>query len=465
MNMAERFENIDELFRGGLKDFASEPPAEIWGRIEKDIVTNRRKVIIPAFLRIAAGIILLAGITWIVWKSFNSPEPKQVLSEINSTEPSNVDSMSELTPSDNHYSSVQKSTPENSTKETIHPVIKEASFQDVTLKKESITSKNTEEKENVPDEFIAPENTLSPATSREVLASFDSEKDYDTEPLINQGNTEIDYNELIMQQNLLALESQKDAEQKKGPAWSVGGQAGPQYTYRDVYVNTPSYPVSNYNEYESGLMAYSGGLQFEVEPTHRFSIQSGVYYSKIGQTKSTLELNSQISTTYSFGYSSNEPDRGSNLPDVVNSTGNITFDKNLVPPVSNDVDNTDWSTGLVTAEQYFEYVEIPFIFRYLIVDKKLDINLCSGIWANFLVGNKAVATDNRNFTTKGETEDINTFGYSGSFSVGLAYPVVKNIDISLEPFFKYYLSPINTNPETSVYPYSLGVLTGISYSF
>ena len=462
--MAERFENIDKLFRDGLMDFASEPPAEVWGRIEKDIVSGRRKIIIPVFLRIAAGIILLAGITWIVWKSFNPAEPKQVFSEINSPEPSNVVSASESAPSSNHNSSVQKSVPENTTKETIHPVIAEASYQDVTRKEESITSKNNEEEENVPDEFVAPGNTLPPATSREVLANFDSKDDYDTEPLINPDNTEIDYNELIMQQNLLALESQKNAEQKKGPAWSVGGQAGPQYTYRDVYVNTPSYPVNNYDKYESGLMAYSGGLQFEVEPTHRFSIQSGVYYSKIGQTKSTLELNSEISTTYSPDFFSTEPDRGSNLPDVVNSTGNITFDKNLSPPVS-DAGNTEWTTGLVTAEQYFEYIEIPFIFRYLIVDRKLDVNLCSGIWANFLVGNKAIATDNENFTTKGETEDINTFGYSGSFSVGLAYPVVKNIDISLEPFFKYYLSPINTNPETSVYPYSVGILTGISYSF
>ena len=458
--MAERFENIDKLFREGLKDYATEPPAEIWGRIEKNIVTGRKKVIIPVYLKIAAGIILLAGITWVVWKSFNSAEPIQVLSETNVTEPSNSGSTSELTPSDNLSNSVQKSIPEKIINESVKPVLADASVP--FTREEGVEALKNADEEIVSDEFFAPDNTLPPATSREILASFDSEEE--SYPTINPASTEIDYNKLIMQQNLLALESQKDAERKKGPTWSVGGQAGPQYTYRDVYVNTPTYPVSNYDEYESGLMAYSGGLQFEVEPTHRFSIQSGVYYSKIGQTKSTLELNSEISYSYLPDYFSTESDRGSNLPDVVNSTGNITFDKNLAPPVS-EADYTDWTSGLVTAEQYFEYVEIPFIFRYLIVDKKLDINLCSGIWANFLVGNKAFATDNQNFKTEGETEEINSFGYSGSFSIGLEYPVANNIDISLEPFFKYYLSPINTNPETSVYPYSIGVLTGISYSF
>ena len=82
----------------------------------------------------------------------------------------------------------------------------------------------------------------------------------------------------------------------------------------------------------------------------------------------------------------------------------------------------DWTVGEVTAEQYFEYVEVPFLFRYMIIDKKLDVNLCTGIWANFLVGNKAVATDNANNMAKGKTKDINTFNYSGSVSIGLEYP-------------------------------------------
>ena len=99
------------------------------------------------------------------------------------------------------------------------------------------------------------------------------------------------------------------------------------------------------------------------------------------------------------------------------------------------------------------------------MDKKLDIDLSSGLWANFLIGNKAIATDNQYFNAEGVTQNINSVSYSGSLSVGFGYPISQNLDLNFEPFFKYYLTPINTNPETSVHPYSMGILSGVRYSF
>jgi len=100
-----------------------------------------------------------------------------------------------------------------------------------------------------------------------------------------------------------------------------------------------------------------------------------------------------------------------------------------------------------------------------LIDRKFDVSISSGIWANFLIGNKATATDNDSFKTKGKTNDINTFTYSGSLSLGFGYPLSKRLSLSLEPFFKYYLKPINSNPQTDVYPYSLGVMSGVRFMF
>jgi hypothetical protein len=93
------------------------------------------------------------------------------------------------------------------------------------------------------------------------------------------------------------------------------------------------------------------------------------------------------------------------------------------------------------------------------------MNISSGIWANFLIGNMAMATDNEDFTTKGKTNHINSFNYCGSLSLGFGYPLSRNLALSLEPFFKYYLRPINSNPQTDVYPYSMGIMSGVKYSF
>jgi hypothetical protein len=207
-------------------------------------------------------------------------------------------------------------------------------------------------------------------------------------------------------------------------------------------------------------------LNIEVEPANRFTFQSGIYYSKIGQIKSSIQINKQysdIGTTWPDNFPNGSPER---LPtDVVNSTGTITFDKNLPPQVANIDQNIDWGEGFITAEQYFEFIEIPFLVRYLVIDKKIDVNLSTGLWANFMIGNKATASDKGTTITEGETENVKSFTYSGSLSVGFAYPIVRNVNFNFEPFFKYYLSPINTNPETNVYPYSLGFLTGITYLF
>lgn len=462
----DRLENIDELFRDELRDYAPTPPEKVWSRIEKDIAIGRKKVVIPAFLKIAASIVLIAGISWLVWRSINSSTKEQVLSE---TEQKN-----QIPEGSNNIATVS------------HEIIPETSSADVTtpsltknknpvhvevlmVETEDELAKKTEKSEEilVDHESSEPDNLMLPAASRTIILG--SNADIPAYPYIKPIYTEIDPNDQIIQQNLLALENQIDNEKKKSMQWSIGGQAGPQYTYRDVYINTPTYPTDNYNKYESGLLAYAGGLQFEMEPTSRFSIQSGIYYSKIGQVKSSIQVNSNIGTTW---YNSTpdilteQPQRGSNtLPDVVNSTGTITFDKNLSPPVASIEEDIDWTVGELTTEQYFEFVEIPFLIKYLIIDKKVDVNLCTGLWANFLVGNKAMVTDNDNVVTEGKTNEINSFNYSGSVSIGVEYPIASNLNINLEPFFKYYLSPINTNPETDVYPYSMGVLTGIIYTF
>ena len=461
--MTERLNNIDELFRSGLKDYAPAPPESVWESIENKIVAGKRRVVLPLFLKIAAGIVLLAGISWFLWKSLNPSPQEQVLSEkslnANPDEKSAPDAKPYVETDDTPVTT--NVTADNSENNT--PIIAEVAAPTIT--EDPAVSSEEQKTEASPPETFAANESFTPRKPRETIISSDPDSEEDENPLIKTNNPVANKNELIIKQNLLALEEQQK-NQRNGLEWSIGGQAGPQYTYRNVQVNTPVYPVDNFDDYESGILAYSGGFQFEVEPAHRFSVQSGIYYSKMGQTKATLQSNTDISVTYSTNMEvQTQPSRTSEIPDIVNSTGVITFDKTPAPPVTTADENIDWTVGLVTAEQYFEFVEIPFIFRYLVVDRKVDVRLCSGLWANFLVGNKTIAAENTDLQQEGETQQINSFNYSGSVSIGLGYPLAKNIDISFEPFFKYYLSPFNTNPETDVYPYSIGILTGVSYSF
>ena len=462
----DRLENIDKLFRNELKDYASIPPPEVWGRIEQDLTKGRKKVLLPVFIRIAASIVFLAGISWFILKYAGISKQEHILSEAIQKQ-SSEKTVSTTMPS---AEIVESSSSTVSSPAVIQDEPTIAVVTQITEPGEEILNSAFNEPdyllaeiEALPQETTTADNTIIPIRTRIILPI--SEIDKNTDPIYKPLILTTSRNELIIQQNLLALEDQQAFNEKRGPSWSIGGHGGPQYTYRNVNVNTPVYPIDDYDQFESGVLAYSGGLHLEVEPAKRFSIQSGIYYSKIGQIKSSIQIDDQysgIGTTWPNNLYTNESKM---LPlDVVNSTGNITFDENLTPPIEEDR-NIEWDEGVITAEQYFEFIEIPFLVKYLIIDRKIDVNICTGLWADFLVGNKATATDNENFKAEGKTENINSFNYCGSFSVGLGYSIVHNINISFEPFFKYYLSPINSNPETDVYPYSMGILTGITYLF
>jgi hypothetical protein len=463
--MKDGLENMDKLFRDNLLEYSQTPPDEVWNRIEHSLGSRQKRYVWPLYMRVAASILLLAGLGILTWKYLDT-ENKTSITEIQRNDPVEAGNGS----SDRGLSTFN--TP-NQTGNT--------------LTNETQMNSGLADNET-PVAFMSSDNSDAPLQAveryelpREVEESDDIPVDYSIESIAEavqpetpvqdntpdiKGNSEstIVSNDFIIQQNLLALEQGSQVSKEQRPVvWSLGGEAGPQYSYRNINTNTSNVSSGFYNEYEKGVIAYAGGVNIEMEPAKRFSVQSGVFYSKIGQIKNNLQLsaNGQIGEAWfdpSFEYTS-----GTRVTDVVNSTGSITFDKDLAAPVADNANS--WEPGIVTAEQYFEFIEVPLVCSYKIIDRKWDIALSSGLWANFLVGNKAYATDNETFTLEGATEDINKFNYSASLAVGFDYPVGKSLNISLQPIFKYYLMPINTNPQTEVYPYSFSLMTGIHYTF
>lgn len=55
---------IDQLFRSGFEDFEVEPPAKVWGQITQKLNTDERKLALLPYLKIAASILLVAGLGW-----------------------------------------------------------------------------------------------------------------------------------------------------------------------------------------------------------------------------------------------------------------------------------------------------------------------------------------------------------------------------------------------------------------
>jgi opacity protein-like surface antigen len=149
----------------------------------------------------------------------------------------------------------------------------------------------------------------------------------------------------------------------------------------------------------------------------------------------------------------------------------------LADGLSADRIKTDYNINVFDAEkagltyldnsirQSFNYLELPVILRYKIVDKTLDFNIIGGLSSNLLVNNSVYASKGGSRTGIGTTDGLNLITFSSSLGMGMEYNFSNNLSLNLEPTFRYYFNPFNDIPGMKIHPYSFGVFSGISYKF
>lgn len=279
------------------------------------------------------------------------------------------------------------------------------------------------------------------------------------------------------------LEEFGDEKTNDYSKWAVGGQVTPLYSYRNVessseYAASTFSSVESYNDYESGILSYAGGLNVNYSPAKRLSLQSGLYYSRQGMSISNSYVTSYGGQSLSLSLPNNQlalnnstgdiaaGGRKSNLR-VSNLLGKFEGDQTSVdaytPTTLGPEESPEVTQGNVL--QQFEYLEIPLVARYRLIDRRLGLNLLGGLSTNFLVGNSVYFQEGDNKEYLGATADLKPINYSSVVGIGLQYSISRSFHINMEPTFRYYLNPINNGNGLRSHPYSLGFFTGISYSF
>jgi hypothetical protein len=456
--------NMDKIFRSKLSYFDAEPPAEVWGNINDQLNQDRRKRSIFWITRIAAGIAILTVLTLSYFLTRNALNNKMITvdeSAVNQNiEESTIDLNSE--------------TEQNGVDQ--HAVIRDAGFLAEQPETDQISASATDAPVNgfslpfLRGKYICQLDYLMKSTS-----FVPSEPGKSVEPVKN-----VAFPGEMTTGDLLAVNIPGE-ETTKGGKWGIGTQVSPLFSYRNLDIDEKSLmSQSYYNKTESGMMAYAGGINVSYDPARRISLQSGIYYSKYG-----------LSVDNAYYYENIIPDDASSLSNmkfysVNNSSGEIdvitnssigyvtnfadksaqyamtgeTYHSNTgsAPELSDEVDNGE-------IIQNFEYIEIPLIVRYKLIDRKVGFNLLGGMSTNMLVGSNAYYIENGDQEKIGETTDIKPFNYSSIVGLGFSYSISEKLNISLEPTFRYYLNSINESSIIRSHPYSMGVFTGLSYSF
>jgi len=440
--MNEKGANIDLLFRNGLKDFEVLPPPGVWDGIHSAIKIKSRP---PMLLRIAAVITILLTVSFLTyrWSKEISSTPSVSALSFDIGAPSPVFSVPFDDPQ--YLPAIKNNQVRNSSNVIIEPInygtTSDATY--VASSPESIM--NIQETKSLP--------IGNKATFRGPLLA-----------LPNRSKVNSIYIQYPDLQYLLVNNSTIPVNR-----WSIAAMASPTY-YSGIGSGSDQLSTKIISS-EQPLFSYSGGLSFSYKISKRFSIQSGLYYSSLGQ---------KVDGINSFsGFTQYNKTKGDHNFEVLTSNGKVFAtnpdvfltangsDRILTATTTDVFDPNKASLQSVnnSLNQNFSYLEFPVILRYKIVDKTIDINLIGGLSYNLLVHNSVYTTLDGKIYPVGETRGLNPLTLSSSLGMGMEYNISGKLSLNLEPTFRYYLNPFSVTTGSFIHPYSFGIFSGVSYKF
>jgi hypothetical protein len=438
--MDERGLNIDIVFRNGLKDFEVLPPPEVWDNIHPVIKTRHK----PFFLlRAAALIAIILTMSYLAFR---------LSREVISGTGNEVTALNSEAPVSTIPASIEK--PAKIIIAMPEPV--KSSLSIITEDKETLV---------VPAEIKTPGmSNLQVSTSMAVKEFHDV-----PQPLLAGMKSSPDKIFEINEPDNIRF-SAPVATPRMTERWSIAAMASP--TYYSNFLSGNSEFSQQLSASEQAVISYTGGLSFTFKINKRFSVQSGLYYSSLGQEVTGInsyagfqvydntkgDHNFEVATTSGTIYTNNadvflmaagSPER------IQTSFTNDVFDPNKA--------RLDYVSS--SMHQNFSYLEIPVLIRYKVVDRIVDLNLIGGVSYNLLVNNSVYTIVDGGKYPIGSTRGLNPISLSSSLGMGMEYNLSNKLSLNLEPTFRYYLNPFNEIVSSKNHPYSFGLFSGVSYKF
>jgi hypothetical protein len=493
----ERKENIDNFFRDRLYDYEAPAPMDVWKRLNDQMEQKRAKSRWIMIGSMAASFAILISLSIGYYIGINHR-----LSSVNnkvSTTPvirnTQIKSFSTVAKTN---SSANNELNKNNIRNNTRNINKDNSID----KNKVHTYNNTLllAYQNASSENINSKEIHSPV----ILADLNpiKVKILNTKNLnrISVPNSYI--NEYVASEKSYFEIYEPETEEKQNYSWSIGGSAAPLYSYRNIQSNNSDYSTEDLNKAEKPILSYAGGIKVNFE-INRWSFESGVFYSQIGQNisnPSTTRVVTVISNSGGDEYiqSNNngilevpgdiknnnryENGDGTNSSsnyytvsadyNIVNSNGitgnrNENVNKNSSGSLANSNDklfvgSPSRSGEGSTVEYRYKYIEVPFITHYRIIGStKINLSMSGGISANFLVGNNVYDNNNNALINEG----IEKINYAGILGFSFNLPIARQLNFLLEPRYRYNLNSISKVTNIDTHYYSFGVFTGVSYRF
>nr|WP_319399708.1 outer membrane beta-barrel protein [uncultured Carboxylicivirga sp.] len=441
--------DIDKVFSEGLGDMEFLPSANVWAGIESKLENRgKKRGLIMVWGMVAAASVLAAIITTVLL--FQISDPNKLTSsfaEVNN-QTNNTEELSQIMAptSDKELDLLDN---DQNVEESETPII-------------GFTENNKNEVAVLHDDNSSQreETYLSKHLNYKPLLAKGVEK------LIGRsdvGSKQLKSNTTKKYFPLYAYND--DVKSPKDYQVLIGGGMSSAHNYRQ----TSGAPVRSYDNYsESGFNTLGGSINVRIETSKRWSVETGIAYSQLGQDISSAS-NYQADLMYGDAMIRTSV----SMPkSYTNSLGKIKFNtigSSSAPKagIEKEAVNSIYDIALLSdadgIRQSLEYIEVPLMARYKLLDGVAIVSVAGGVSSNILVGNTAYLLDGNSKMDIGETEGIKPVSWSSSFGLGFEVPVSKMIRIGIEPRFKYYLESVSDNTDYSFQPYSFSVFGGITF--
>ena len=453
--------NTDEQIRAKLENYSVTPPPHVWQQVQQQLAGQQRRTRL-IWVRVAAVAAVVVFAFMAGWY-FNDNTGKSLVTGTNTE--------------------IENKTGQQNSSTLTEPLVVAETMETSEVK--PISAERKEKTENRGTTAAKHENIAAAEmqTRNDMIYEKIGSREIRIEPkqpeLVlaeNKRGDELSETDLLVIAANLEMERAKKKETEN--KWKMGMFLSPGYSsysasYADEYSNNMTYSGSE------GNSNVGGGFSVQYKTGKRWAVESGVYYAQNGQ-KSENSLNlfaNKVDADYMFSpgnsdkyFTNNVRIENGNMA-MNSSAGVIQFTS--APKgaeLAGDFESSlNGSTELAVPDgefsQVFEFVEIPLLVRYRLIDSRIGIELITGLNTSMVVGNNAYIDNTYGMQNVGKTADINTFNIAGTAGLGASYNLSKHFSLALEPRFSYYLNSINKNPDVDFRPYRLGVFAGMTYTF
>jgi len=508
--MKNEKKHIDRLFQEGLKNFEATPSHSVWENVSQQLLTNeKQRKVFPLWMKlsaVAAGLLLLftLGNNIFFQDNNDTPEVNETIVDTESKSQENTNNLNGTIDPKNNIDTenlAQEDSNESETKDSSNGLQKNSRNAVVNISEPVVANNNrldSSTKKEITDELTKDVTTNTVATKSEKTNAIESQKKSIQEELskasdikstvaktenaneldekkvnkIGELSTEeavakniktekeiseagkISIEEAIAENNKEKEVEDDLTQEEASKRWSVAPNIAP------VYFNSlgtgSSMDAEFVNNTKSGEVNMSYGVSASYTINNKINIRIGVNNVKLGYNThdvfdaSDMEMNPIKSVAVKNIGIDKTP---AELAYV--TVAGMSFAQ-VPEPLSSDYN--------ASINQELGFLEIPLEIQYKITNTKLGVNAIGGFSALFLNTNEIFSTLDGNSTLIGKATNINNLSYSANLGLGFNYKVSNNININLEPMFKYQLNTFR-NTSGNFKPYFIGVYSGLSFKF